>query len=119
MFVELTSPENGQQTPQEITDMLIFNHESGVEQKVVLSAWSWDIKKLRKPVINRDTVISERLLIDDTLRIEPGATMTLSAGTTLFMNANACIEVFGTLHSLGEPGKEVTIRGSRLDRMFD
>ena len=119
VFVELTSPENGQQTPQEITDMLIFNHESGVEQKVALSAWSWDIKKLRRPVISRDTVIADRLLIDDTLRIEYGATMTLSAGTTLFMNANACIEVFGTLHSLGEPGKEVTIRGSRLDRMFD
>ena len=119
VFVELTSPENGQHTPQEITDRLIFNHESGVEQKVVLSAWSWDIKKLNKPVFNRDTVISERLLINDTLRIEEGATMTLSPGTTLFMNANACIEVYGTLLSLGEPGKEVTIRGSRLDRMFD
>lgn len=121
VFVELTSPENGATTPQEVSDILLFNLESGVQQKVVLEAWSWDAERLRNHIVTQDTVLrSDRpIVISGMMTVKEGATLTVPAGTTLYMDADAGIDVYGTLKCLGETGNEVVMRGSRLDHMFD
>ncbi|MBQ7149993.1 MAG: right-handed parallel beta-helix repeat-containing protein [Prevotella sp.] len=121
VFVELTSPENGAAGPQKVTDNLVFKLESGVEQKVELSAWSWDAVCVRGLVIDKDSVISTKkpLVVYDGITVAEDACLTLSAGTNIYFHENAGIVVKGSLKALGEAGKEVVLRGDRLDKMFD
>lgn len=121
VFVELTSPGNGKQTPQLVEDNLVFLLESGREQKVNLNAWSWDATKYTDLHIAKDTMLTgeKPIVVYGKLTVETGATLTLAAGTTLYFHHGAGIDVYGRLQCLGEPGNEVTLRGDRLDWMFD
>lgn len=121
VFVELTSPGNGKQTPQLVEDNLVFLLESGREQKVNLNAWSWDATKYTNLHIAKDTMLTgeKPIVVYGKLTVETGATLTLAAGTTLYFHHGAGIDVYGRLQCLGEPGNEVTLRGDRLDWMFD
>lgn len=42
VFVELTSPVNNGDKPLKIEDNIVFTLESGIRQKVNLTAYSWD-----------------------------------------------------------------------------
>ena len=57
VFVELTSAETAQAEPKLIEDDLVFQLESGVEQKVNLRAWSWDVVKMYDVVIEGEQTI--------------------------------------------------------------
>lgn len=116
VFVELTPTENHQLEPQLVTDNLVFQLESGVEQRVRLEAWSWDAQKITDLVISRDTVISTAtplLIYGSGLRVDSGAVLTLR-GTTLFFHDGAGIDVYGQLRT-----EDCVMRGDRLDYMFD
>ena len=121
VFVELTSPENGADEPQKVTDNLVFKLESGVEQKVELSAWTWDAVCVRGLNIAKDSVLSSKkpIVVYDGITVAEGACLTLSAGTNIYFHENAGIVVNGKLKCQGEAGNEVVLRGDRLDRMFD
>lgn len=121
VFVELTAPATQQQDPQLVSDNLVFTLESGVEQRVNLRAYAWDATLMSSPSIEHDTTLTgeKPIVVRGTMTVEEGATLTLAAGTTLYFHQDAGIDVSGTLRSEGEQGKEVTLRGDRLDRMFD
>lgn len=121
VFVEVTSPVNHAAEPQLLTDELIFSLESGVQQKVLLQAWSWDAELLDKVVITSDSTLASAMptVIYDSLIVRPGATLTIPAGKTLFMHNNSIIKVDGRLICQGAPGSEVVLRSDRLDNMFD
>jgi hypothetical protein len=107
VFVELTSPANGMDEPQKVTDNIVFHLESGVEQKISLNAWTWDAVKERTLVIDKDTIISSAkpIVVYDSIKVNEGATLTLSAGTKMFFHENAGIVVDGSLRCLGEAKK--------------
>ena len=116
IFVELTSPETHQLEPQMVIDDLLFQLESGVEQRVRLEAWAWDAVKMTDLVVSRDTTIDTRvpiILYGNGLRIDSGAVLTLR-GTTLYFHDRAGIDVYGRLVA-----EDCVMRGDRLDRMFD
>lgn len=120
VFVEATLPLNGKATPQCVTDDLVFRLESGTEQRVVLEAWGWDAEQRNGMTIERDTVLRSDLplVLAGDIEVKAGATLTIPAGQTLYFNSGCGMTVYGRLLCLGEPGSEVTLRGSRLDRMF-
>ncbi len=115
VFVELTSPGNGQIDPLQIDDDLVFTLESGVEQKVALRGFVWDALQWHDPVISSDSVIESRkpIVIYGGLRVDSAATLTLR-NTTLYFHDKAGIDVYGTLKA-----DSAVLRGDRLDRMFD
>ena len=115
VFVELTAPENKQMKPTLIEDDLLFDLESGREQKVNLRAWAWDARKLYDPVFEKDSLIDTEvpLVIYGTMVVEEGVTLTLQ-NTTLFFHEGAGMEVNGTLKT-----ENCLMRGDRLDRLFD
>ena len=116
IFVELTSPETHQLEPQMVIDDLLFQLESGVEQRVRLEAWAWDAVKMTDLVVSRDTTIDTRvpiILYGNGLRIDSGAVLKLR-GTTLYFHDRAGIDVYGRLVA-----EDCVMRGDRLDRMFD
>lgn len=121
VFVELTSAYNHQDTPQLVSDNLVFTLESGVEQRVNLNAYSWDALLVNGLDIDHDTtIVSERpIVIYRGIDIDSAATLTIGPGTTLYFHENAGVNVDGRLRTLGQPGREVTLRGDRIDHMFD
>ncbi len=121
VFVELTANSSGSGDMQLTEDNVVFTLESGNVQKVNLRAMAWDAVMLSDPVISSDETFSAEkpIVIYGTLRIEEGATLTLSAGAALYMHDDTGMEVYGTLLSQGKPGNEVVLRGYRIDRMFD
>ena len=120
VFVELTSAMTGVESPQMVEDNLVFRLESGTEQKVNLNAWAWDALILNGMHIASDTTLTgdRPMVVYGKLTVEPQATLTLSAGTTMYFHHEGGIDVYGRLLCKGEPGKEVTLRGDRLDWMF-
>ena len=121
VFVELTSPENGKLTPQRLQDKLIFMLESGVHQEVVLTADSWDADIKHDLVIKSDTVVTsdKPIIIYGGIKVDSGAVMRVTPGTTLYFHPGAGIEVYGQLILEGTSQQPVVLRGDRLDKMFD
>ena len=121
VFVELTSADTHSDVPELLEDDLVFTLESGVEQKVNLRAWSWDATLLNGLKISRDTLIqsTKPIVIKGNIEVDSAATLTIGAGTTLYFANHAGIDVYGTLRTEGTPEANVTLRGDRIDRMFD
>ena len=115
VFVELTAPENGQPEPLQIDDDLVFLLESGVEQCVALRGFAWDAIPWRNTVIGTDTIIESQkpIVVYGGLRVDSAATLTLR-NTTLYFHDKAGIDVYGKVNT-----QNVTLRGDRLDHMFD
>ena len=114
VFVELTPGEMGQLEPTLLEDDLLFQMESGVEQKVCLQAWVWDAMKLYSPVITQDSLIesSVPIVVFGDMRVEEGATLTIR-NTTLYFHDESGLDVHGTLYM-----EDCVLRGDRLDDMF-
>ncbi len=115
VFVELTAPVNQQPDPQMIEDDLVFQLESGVQQKVALRGWAWDALLMSDVVVRRDSLIEspKPIVIYGGLRVDSAVTLTIH-NTTLYFHDQAGIDVYGTLIADG-----ATLRGDRLDHMFD
>ena len=121
VFVELTSPANGNVDPTLIEDNLIFTLESGVQQKVNLNAYSWDAELLKEVVVSSDSTIqsTKPIVIQGGITIKEGATLTVGAGTVIYFSNSAGMDVYGRLKVDGTPDENVVFRGDRLDWMFD
>ena len=122
VFVEVTLPRATTPEPQEQEDNIVFTLESGVEQKVNLNAWAWNARLLRNVVISKDSTIDasgEPTVIYGGLRVDSGATLTIAKGSTLYFHSDAGMDVYGRLRSEGTADANVTLRGDRIDHMFD
>lgn len=120
VFVELTSPQQGTENPRLVEDNLVFTLESGRQQKVNLKAYSWDALLYNNVRIQTDSTLqsAKPIVVYGGLRVDSAATLTIAAGTALYFHEDAGMDVYGTLHAKGEAGKEVVLRGDRLDHMF-
>lgn len=121
IFVELTSASANSDQPKRIGDNIVFTFESGREQKVPLDAWTWDARFLRNPVVSHDSIVTagKPLVVYGMMKVEEGATLTVSPGTTIYFHGDAGIDVKGTLVCKGTPSEQIVLRGDRLDHMFD
>ena len=121
VFVELTSNTQYQDSPKLVEDHLLFLLESGVQQKVNLKAFSWDALLLKDAHIRRDSVMqsSKPVVVYGGITVDSLATLSIGAGTRLYFHEDAGLKVYGSLRVAGEAGKEVVMRGDRLDNMFD
>ena len=124
VFVELTSPANMKSGPHKLEDNLVFELESGKQQKVALKAWSWDAQFVRNLTVSRDTLLTQEsggkpIVVYGKITVEEGATLTVGAGTTLYFHGDAGIDVSGRLVCKGTADENIVMRGDRLDYMFD
>ena len=121
VYVELTAPAKHADVPQRIEDNLVFALENGKEQKVNLNAYAWDAVFLRDHHVLNDTLLTgaKPIVVFGRLTVGENKTLRIAAGTTLYFDQHAGIDVYGRLSIEGEPKKEVVLRGNRLDRMFD
>mgnify|MGYP002524405779 CR=1 FL=1 len=122
IYVEATLPNAMGQDPQENDDNIVFNLESGAEQKVNLKAWAWNAELLQNGFeISKDTIIQSNtpILIYKGVKVDSGAVLNIKAGTTLYFHNDAGIDVYGSLRCNGTAENNVILRGDRIDKMFD
>lgn len=120
VYVIANVPETGALHPVEARDSLVFV-TNGVTQHVKLLAQTQDAKRVRGLVINSDSVITAEkpIIVYDSLVVAPDVTLTIEPGATIYMHNSARIDVYGRLLAEGAQGMPVTLRGDRLDRMFE
>ena len=121
IFVETTLKENNNNIPIDLFDSLVFITNT-VKQQVILQAAGQDAYIWKKGgIIESDSTLKndKPYLIYDSLIVKEGATLTIPEGTTLYLHDKAKIDVHGTLKIQGKQGNPVTIRGDRLDKLWD
>ena len=129
VFVELTSTQQNQDEPQLVEDNLVFTLESGVQQKLNLRAMSWDADLVRNLVVKRGEtrVLGEAsangyqkpTVVYGGITVDSLASLVIKGGATLYFHENAGIKVYGQLKAEGTADKQVTLRGDRIDHLFD
>lgn len=114
VFVEATLPENGRDDLLEVERHLDFI-TNGVTSTVVLNIQGQDVVRYNGLDITGNAVwnAAKPYLISDTVRIAPGATLTLEAGTKVRMKDKSAFKVEGTLLVSGTPDAQVEITGYR------
>jgi len=118
--IEVKLPEADSDSIQDWQDELLFTLESGVRQKVVLTASGMDVIILRGVVITEDQTLdaSRPYLIYDSLVVANGVTLTLPGDCVMMFHDGTSLLVHGTLKASGTLEKPVTFRGDRTDRML-
>lgn len=120
IFIIANIDETGQLQPVEARDSLVFV-TNGVTQHVKLLAQTQDAKRVRGLMINSDTLLTAEkpIIVYDSLVVASDATLTIEPGATIHFHNGASLQVYGRLIAEGLPGLPVTMRGDRLDRMFE
>ena len=129
VFVELTSSMQQENEPQLVEDNLVFTLESGVQQKINLCAMSWDAVSYTNLEVRKGETLTlgeptadgyqKPIVIYGGIMVDSMATLNIKEGATLYFHENAGIQVYGKLVAEGTADKPVTLRGDRIDHMFD
>lgn len=124
VYVELTSRTQNVDVPKLVEDNLLFNLESGVQQKVNLKAYSWDAELLQDGFRvgrgeNKEIGGTSPVVIYKGIRVDSTGVLTIKPGSTIYLHENAAIDVYGTLRSEGSAEQMIVLRGDRIDHMFD
>lgn len=119
IYVMANVAESGKNEVEEARDSLVFV-TNGVTQHVKLLAKTQDAKRMRGLTIYNDTLLTAEkpFIVYDSLVVAPNATLSIEPGAVLHFHNGASLNVYGRLVAEGEPGRRVTLRGDRLDRMF-
>ena len=122
VFIRATIDPQDSNSPVFICDTLLFGLPQGVQQ-VILEAYGQDVVLIRSPKRRteyaRDFVFKrdKPYLIYDSVLV--GGKMSIEAGATLYMHQGAAIFALGNIEAVGTMNQPITLRGDRLDRLFD
>ncbi len=121
VFLMANLPDIDADAPQFVRDRLVLITEGGARTEVVLEASGQSVIKLRAERLTADTRLdaARPYQVFDSLVVAAGTTLTLPAGTRLWMHPQARLVVHGTLQCEGSLEKPVVIRGDRLGEMFN
>lgn len=114
VFIECTLPQVSGPEPAEISDRLLVE-TNGVVKSLPVKALAQNVVRHRRETITGNVSLDPALphVVFDTLRVAPGATLTLPAGTSLLFHDKAALIVEGTLRSEGTVQEPVRLRGDR------
>ncbi len=119
IFVNVLIPKGSVPNPFIVLDSIRINYTGGGRQFIQLSAWGQNAHFLKNAEIKSDTVWANDLpfVIYGGLHIDSNATLTIQAGTHIYLHADAPIIVDGSLNLLGESPDSLRVyfTGDRLD----
>ncbi len=120
VFVEATLKENANNTPQIITDEVVFV-TNNVQQKVVLEASGQDVYVFRSKIFEESTTLpnDKPYLVFDSLVIKENVTLEIPENVTFYMYSKSKIKVYGNIKAKGTKEKPVVFRGYRTDYLID
>ena len=110
---------NGLDVPYQVKDSLLFTLESGVVQKVLLTAHGRDVVFMYGDSIMSDTTFQAgHYVVYDSLRVAENVTLEITQGATFYFHDNAYLKVEGTVIANGAYGAPVVFRNDRTDNLF-
>ena len=114
VFVECTLPPAPSAQPMEMADMIDVL-TNGVTRSVPVKATAQNVVRHRDETVSESARWTAELphIIFDTLRVAPGVTLTIEAGTALLFHDKAALKVEGTLITEGTADAPVIMRGDR------
>jgi hypothetical protein len=121
VFAEVTVDPNGLNTPLVIYDSVMFM-TNGNRQKVVLEAYGQDAFFFNDSLICNQTWTKDKpYVILNAAAVDSGCTLTINAGTQIYMGGSAQLIVFPTAKIIvnGAAGDSVLFRGIRLEHFYD
>ncbi len=119
-FAQFNAQTNDQDQATRSEADLVFTLANGVSQKIHVVGYSQAVVELRGKVFTTDSTLQSTrpIAIYDSLVVKPGATLTISPGTTLLFASDAGVKVEGTLVAAGTLEEPIVFRGNRYDDMF-
>lgn len=120
VFVEANIDPTDVSTPFLVKDSIVFL-TNGVKQDVKIEAYGQNAVVFRGgKIISTDTTFTDKrpFLIYDSLVVASNATLSLTAGTTLYLHDKAFVRIDGRMRAQGTASKRVTLRGDRTDNVF-
>lgn len=110
---------NGLDVPHLVKDSLLFTLESGVVQKVLLTAHGRDVVFMYGDSIMSDTTFrAGHYVVYDSLRVAENVTLEITQGATFYFHDKAYLKVDGTVIANGAYGAPVVFRNDRTDNLF-
>lgn len=119
-FAEITPPYHDSDEVVEITDRLVFELESGVEQSIALRAYGRDVYFVDVDSLTTDMTFTANrpYVFNHSLTIAEGVEARFEPGSTLMFHAGAGLNVCGRIVAEGTLENPVIFRGDRTDRIF-
>ena len=123
VFIRVDINPTGTNNPLLVSDLLNFHLATGTTQNVRLEAYGQDVTRIGHVGCGRtqftDCIFTAEkpYLLYDTVIVS--GTLTIDAGTTLYMHSGACLFALGDVNAKGTFNAPIVIRGDRLDRLFD
>ena len=119
VFVEVTLDPNGGTLPMIMEDSIRFQ-TNGTDQFVVLAAWGQDAYFHYNDVNSGTWPNDKPHVIYGFAGIDVGQTLTIPAGTDIYLHNNSLIYVYqGALNIEGTFDEPVTLQGDRLEPDYD
>lgn len=120
LFVKVTINPNAQNLAFLVQDSIILN-TNGNRQVVQLLAYGQNAIFINNAVINTNTIWAKALpyIINGTLTVKNGYTLTMQPGTKVYFHKDANLNVEGNLSVNGTVGEPVIFCSDRLEKIYN
>lgn len=124
IFVQVTVDPNNISSPMVIQDSIVFS-TNGYDQDIDLVAWGQDVVLIdgdKNGLIQTTTWTSEKpYLIYNSMAVDSGHTLTITAGTQLHFSFGSALYVYPTATIVveGDVENPVVFQGDRLEEIYD
>jgi azurin len=119
VFVTVNINPNAAESPFLVNDSIRINH-NGVNSQIQLQAYGQNAHYYRGVAITSNTTWDKTLpyVILGGLQVDTGITLTINAGTRIYLHADAPFIVDGTVIANGTKKDSITFQGDRLDKDY-
>ncbi len=119
VFVEVTVDPNAANAPILISDSVVFITNGNI-QDVKLIAWGQDVHFYNNEFISEDVWTADKpYLIYNIAYLDSGKSLTINAGTKVYLHKNAVLFIAGKLEINGNRDSPVVFSGDRLEKFYD
>jgi hypothetical protein len=120
VFVSVTINQTTANLPFILSDSISINY-NGNTRFVQLQAYGQNANFLNTAIVTGNTMLSNNLpyIILGGILVADGATLTIPAGTKIYVHGNAPVIIDGTLIVNGTKANNVTFSGDRLDDPYN
>ncbi len=121
VLIQVTPSLSNATLPFLVVDSIQFS-TNNITQYVKLTSWGLDAIYHKNTIITSNTIWDSTRVhfLFNTVKVATGATLTIQKGTKIYGNKNTFLDIEGSLHILGDTGKneKVQFLGERLEKKW-
>jgi len=119
IFIAVTIDPLNSDNPLVVKDSVLFDLEGNI-QDVKLIAYGQDVHLINGMIVRSETWTRNKpYLIYNSMAVDTGCTLTIEAGTQVYLHRNSSVIVWGTLHVNGTAEDPVVFQNDRLEEFYD